>query len=60
MPSDTRMERIRQLTSQLGRAESPEVIACVAAQLQVAIAEYVQETEQRFDALDLALLRSPA
>ena len=50
------MERIKALTSQLGRAENPEVIATVAFQLQAAIAEYVRETEQRVAALDMTRL----
>jgi len=54
------MERIKALTSQLGRAEKPEVIATVAAQLQVTIAEYVSETEQRVATLDMTPLPVPS
>jgi hypothetical protein len=53
VPRHELMERIKALTSQLGRAENPEVIATVAAQLQGAIAEYVSETEQPVATLDM-------
>jgi hypothetical protein len=51
-----RIGRIKALTSQLGRAENPEVIATVAAQLQIAIDEYVRETEQRVVTLSMTPL----
>ena len=35
-------ERIRELCAQLFRAENPDVIQAVAAQLEVAIHEYVR------------------
>ena len=54
------MERIKALTSQLGRAENPEVIATVAAQLQVSIAEYVSETDRRVVTLDMTPLPLPS
>ena len=41
MPSD---ERVRQLCAQLLRAENPAVIETVAAQLKIAVDDYVQRT----------------
>lgn len=55
MVPDERMQRIKDWASQLGRAESPEVIATVAAHLKVAIDEYVHETERQVATCDMLL-----
>lgn len=48
MPSD---ERVRQLCAQLLRAENPAVIETVAAQLKIAVDDYVRRTRRNVPAV---------
>jgi hypothetical protein len=51
-----REERVRELCAQLFRAENPVVIETVAAQLHVAIEEYVQDAKRRMPNIELISL----
>ena len=46
MPRDKRLARIKELSAQLARSESPEVIAAVARQLQIEISAFFQAARQ--------------
>jgi len=48
-------ERVRQLCAQLLRAENPAVIETVAAQLKIAIDEYVRRRKPHTPAVALPL-----
>lgn len=47
----TPAQRVRELTAQLLRAEDPDVMEAVTAQLQLAMNEYIREARERDQAL---------